>query len=77
MAGQARDEKDAGTIVLAAMMYDLPQTTADGKPEEDGDLKTRGRIRLAQVVVPIRLAGREDSMTYVGRDPTVRARGTE
>lgn len=63
--------------MLAAMMYDLPQTTADGKSEEDGDLKTRWRIRLAQVVVPIRLAGREVSMTYVGRDPTVRARGTE
>lgn len=79
MAGGVRDERDAGTIVLAAMMCNLPRTTGDGMTEEEGDLKARERIRLAQVVVTIHLRGREDSMTYVGRDQTekVRVRGTE
>lgn len=79
MAGGVRDERDAGTVVLAAMMYNLPRTTGDGMTEEEGDLKARERIRPTQVVVTIRLRGREDSMTYVGRDRTTKARvrGTE
>lgn len=69
-----RDERDVGTRALAAMMCSLPQITEDGMSKEEGNLKTRGRVRRVRAVVTVCLVVREDSMAYVCRDPTARGR---